>query len=237
MLKNKGIIPAGDLKFECSDNSCSMGQELLDSLVEYNLVGLDKYKRYYSKKRYSSNKNSGKQIVVSDLKINNFTCNNINGKSKCDTLNRYREEDLNEADPVIDGDLVPVIIESDRTVKKTDLENAWYNYTNKEWANAVILKPNKEYKNEEVIPEENIKQYYVWIPRYKYQLWNVGSGTLDSDSNYPNGKSESPINIVFEGLTIEESKGTNNGEWLTHPAFTNFGTNGIWVGKFETSYD
>ena len=42
MLKNKGIIPAGDLKFECSDNSCSMSKELLDSLVEYNLDGLDK---------------------------------------------------------------------------------------------------------------------------------------------------------------------------------------------------
>ena len=239
MLKNKGIIPSGDLKFECSDNSCSMSQELLDSLVEYNLDGLDKLdiKGTIPKSGIVVIKNSGKQIVVSDLKINNFTCNNINGKSKCDTLNRYKEEDLNGADPVIDGDLVPVIIESDGTVKKADLENAWYNYTNKEWANAVILKTNKEYKNEEVIPEENIKQYYVWIPRYKYQLWNVGSGTLDSDSNYPNGTSESPINIVFEGLTIEESNGTNNGEWLTHPAFTNFGTNGIWVGKFETSYD
>ena len=239
MLKNKGIIPAGDLKFECSDNSCSMNQELLDSLVEYNLDGLDKLdiKGTIPKSGIVVIKNSGKQIVVSDLKINNFTCNNINGKSKCDTLNRYKEEDLNGADPVIDGDLVPVIIESDGTVKKADLENSWYNYTNKEWANAVILKTNKEYKNEEVIPEENIKQYYVWIPRYKYQLWNVGSGTLDSDSNYPNGTSESPINIVFEGVTTEESKGNQNGEWLTHPAFTNFGTNGIWVGKFETSYD
>ena len=220
-------------------NSCSMNQELLDSLVEYNLDGLDKLdiKGTIPKSGIVVIKNSGKQIVVSDLKINNFTCNNINGKSKCDTLNRYKEEDLNGADPVIDGDLVPVIIESDGTVKKADLENSWYNYTNKEWANAVILKTNKEYKNEEVIPEENIKQYYVWIPRYKYQLWNVGSGTLDSDSNYPNGTSESPINIVFEGVTTEESKGNQNGEWLTHPAFTNFGTNGIWVGKFETSYD
>ena len=89
MLKNKGIIPAGDLKFECSDNSCSMNQELLDSLVEYNLDGLDKLdiKGTIPKSGIVVIKNSGKQIVVSDLKINNFTCNNINGKSKCDTLN------------------------------------------------------------------------------------------------------------------------------------------------------
>ena len=84
----------------------------------------------------------------------------------------------------------------------------------------------------EVIPEENIKQYYVWIPRYKYQLWNV-----NGENKYPNGEKESAINIVFESKDKEASKGTQNEEWLTHPAFTSFNTNGIWVGKYETSYD
>ncbi len=31
------------------------------------------------------------------------------------------------------------------------------------------------------------------------------------------------------------SEGNKNNEWLTHPAFTSFGSNGFWVGKFETS--
>ena len=68
---------------------------------------------------------------------------------------------------------------------------------------------------------------YVWIPRYKYQLFNV-SGTSTNPQM---------INIEFEGVDTVESSGKQNGEWLTHPAFT-FGTtklNGIWVGKFETS--
>ena len=84
----------------------------------------------------------------------------------------------------------------------------------------------------EIIPEDNIKQYYVWIPRYRYQLWNV-----NGENKYPNGDKESAINIVFESKNTNPSTGTQNGEWLTHPAFTSFNTNGIWVGKFETSYD
>ena len=84
----------------------------------------------------------------------------------------------------------------------------------------------------EVIPESDIKQYYVWIPRYRYELWNV-----NGESKFPNGTSESAINIVFESKNTAISNGTQNGEWLTHPAFTSFNTNGIWVGKYETSYD
>ncbi len=146
----------------------------------------------------------------------------------------YADNSLNGANPVISEGLVPVTIDANGTVHKADTSKEWYNYTNKEWANAVILKDESMvYEKNEVIPEENIKQYYVWIPRYRYQLWNV---TLEE--SYPNGKSsENAINIVFEGKNTEKSTGTNNGEWLTHPAFTTFDTNGIWVGKFETSYD
>ncbi len=155
-------------------------------------------------------------------------------KERCNGQTQYSEMLLNGADPVLKGNLIPVVIESNGTVKKADITQKWYQYENKEWANAVILKDESMvYEKNEVIPEENIKQYYVWIPRYRYQLWNV---TLEE--SYPNGKSsENAINIVFEGKNTEKSTGTNNGEWLTHPAFTTFDTNGIWVGKFETSYD
>ena len=54
---------------------------------------------------------------------------------------------------------------------------------------------------------------YVWIPRYKYKLFNV-SGTTTSAQM---------IEIEFENSTTSKSSGSQNGEWLTHPAFT-FGT-------------
>ena len=144
----------------------------------------------------------------------------------------YKEEILNGAYPEIKGELIPVTISSNGTVTYADIKEEWYSYENKIWANAVILKSGKNYNVGEVIPESDIKQYYVWIPRYKYELWNV-----NGESKYPKGTSESAINIVFESKNIEASNGTKNGEWLTHPAFTSFDTNGIWVGKYETSYD
>ena len=145
---------------------------------------------------------------------------------------RYKEEILNGAYPEIKNELIPVTIESDGTVTYADIRKEWYSYKNKVWANAVILKDNVTHSVGEIIPESDIKQYYVWIPRYKYELWNV-----NGENKYPNGTSESAINIVFESKDKEISTGTENGEWLTHPAFTSFNTNGIWVGKYETSYD
>ena len=44
------------------------------------------------------------------------------------------------------------------------------------------------------------------------------------------------IEIEFESKDIQASTGSKNGEWLTHPAFTNFDVNGLWVGKFQTGY-
>ena len=141
----------------------------------------------------------------------------------------YTEKLLNGTDPVLSNSLIPVTIADDGTVTYADTTMKWYSYEDKVWANAVILKDGVTHNVGEVIPESDIKQYYVWIPRYRYQLWNV-------DSNRNEG-AEKAINIVFENKNTTVSNGTQNSEWLTHPAFTSFDTNGIWVGKFETSYD
>ena len=153
--------------------------------------------------------------------------------SELEAATNYTESILNGADPVISGDLVAVNIASDGTVTKANRKQEWYSYENKSWANAVVLFSDDTYNEGDIIEESAIKQYYVWIPRYKYQLWNVNSEEL-----YPNGSdSESAINIVFESKNTSPSSGEENGEWLTHPAFTSFDTNGIWVGKYETSYN
>ena len=150
---------------------------------------------------------------------------------------RHKEDILHGADPVIKNNLIPVTINNNGKVYKADITSEWYSYENHIWANAIVLKDNitlEDAKDEDgSIKEENIKQYYVWIPRYRYQLWNV-----NSENKYPNGTTgESAINIVFENKNTQVSNGTSNGEWLTHPAFTSFNTAGLWVGKFETSYD
>ena len=129
------------------------------------------------------------------------------------------------ATPEIKGDLIPVTISNDGIVKYADTNGKWYNYCNKEWANAVIVSSGT-YKVGDTIPESAIESYFVWIPRFRYKLWNTGTAIKKVHS----------IEIEFETKETKASTGSNNGEWLTHPAFTSFNSNGFWVGKFETGY-
>ena len=141
----------------------------------------------------------------------------------------YKDTVLNGADPELKDNLVAVTINTDGTVKKADIYSEWYNYTNKTWANAVLLNGNDTYKVGDTIIEDAIKAYYVWIPRYKYQIFYDGV----------NDTTKQLINIEFENKDTIKSNGTTKDSWLTHPAFT-FGDdelNGIWVGKFELTGD
>ena len=88
----------------------------------------------------------------------------------------------------------------------------------------------EEYKNNKgiIIPEDDILAYYVYVPRYEYKIWEMGTSAT--------GK-EQEIEINLQNKYDNKSNGTQIGEYLTHPAFT-FGDtelNGIWVGKFETT--
>ncbi len=154
--------------------------------------------------------------------------------------NIYKDESLNGVDPVLKTGMIPVTIENDGTVKKADLSSKWYDYNNKVWANAVLVtdESRSKYENTDAaleINEDDILVYLTWIPRYKYKLWYVE--VLDKNTSKDTTKVHS-IDIVFENKNTPKSNGTNNGEYLTHPAFT-FGNdelNGIWVGKFESGY-
>ena len=145
--------------------------------------------------------------------------------------------ELNEPNaPVLAEGMIPIKYDGTNWVKaeSTNTNDDWYNYDNKMWANAVMVTSGTRdtYMNASTgttISEEDILAYYVWIPRYKYQLFNVDSTTIDPIE----------IQIKFEYGTPTKSSGTTNDEWLTHPAFT-FGTDelkGIWVGKFSTTGD
>ena len=138
--------------------------------------------------------------------------------------------------------LIPVTYNSSGDVVVADTSTKWYDYSNHEWANAVLVNCadstiKSKYFNDDMslkssvvgltISMDEILQMYVYIPRYKYQLFNAEDGTSNPQA----------INITFESKTTTKSTGTKNGEWLTHPSFT-FGDKelaGIWVGKFETS--
>ncbi len=178
----------------------------------------------------------------------------------------YKDEILNGADPVLKGGMIPVTIDGDGAVKYASLYSKWYSYEEKKWANAVILvdNPSKNYKKGDTIKESDIESYFVWIPRYRYKIWDLGLytsayslGDLTDDANsatsfrHISGNARL-IDIVFETkdnptkdgvdngcttpLTAGDSGHCNVGDYMTHPAFINFDVNGLWVGKFEMGY-
>jgi hypothetical protein len=147
----------------------------------------------------------------------------------------YKEELLNGTDPVIKENLVPVTIADNGEVTYANTQKKWYNYENKEWANAVILNEGVTYNVGDIIQESDIESYFVWIPRYKYQIFDEGNYTTYIESK-PTESIAREIQIEFESNSTNPSAGSKQGEWLTHPAFTNFDVNGLWVGKYETGY-
>lgn len=103
-----------------------------------------------------------------------------------------------------------------------------------------------------VINNNDINSQYVWLPRFKYKVWNVlGEANTDTYDAYHQG-----IDIVFENLNTSSGtiycEGTNcysdaaktisvtnadNGKYYTHPAFdtTTEKLYGMWISKYEIS--
>ena len=173
---------------------------------------------------------------------------NIRVKCSLYFTDKYIEPILNGTDPVLEEPLIPVTIEDDGTVKKADLASEWYDYETKKWANAVILEDeSKNYASGDIISEENIESYFVWIPKYRYQLWDLG--LYDSLTTIDTSKvHEIPVifgdyntsdSVSGECTTPMESGESGNcevGDYMTHPAFISIPSTGFWVGKFETGY-
>ena len=150
---------------------------------------------------------------------------------------KYSEPILNGNDPVLKDNMIPVTIENDGTVIRANLTEPWYNYESKKWANAVILNSG-DYKVGDTIPESAIRAYFVWIPKYKYQLWNVDATETTELAH--------SIDIIFDTtnttdtstscatpMTSGSTGNCSNGKYMTHPAFISMDVNGFWVGKYE----
>ncbi len=184
----------------------------------------------------------------------------------------YVDETLKQTDgsigPIPDlgnGRLIPVTISNSEKptdvnyegaspggkVRKADITTSWYSYGEHRWANAIILKDGEvdHYKPGDEIQESAIESYFVWIPRYKYQLKesestynsysgiNQNLGEKENNDGIPNKGSNNPYEIIFETKDKGLSTGNQQGEYITHPAFVAFNSNGMWVGKFETGYN
>ena len=156
--------------------------------------------------------------------------------------------------PVLAEGMIPITYDGTNWVKADQYGayNNWYDYGNQKWANAVMVTSTKRetYMNADAgttIPENDILAYYVWIPRYKYKLFNATykSGTTEQliEVTFENGTSTTgTVTCTYKSNGAETCQNKANGNWYTHPAFTMINASdnktelkGIWVAKFEVS--
>ena len=140
-----------------------------------------------------------------------------------------------------------------------DSKGNWYDYGKKQWANAVTVKKEalaKYQGQDKVVDQADILGFWVYIPRYAYEVMRRdGTDKPVKEQNF---------DIKFENTKTPKKRPlackTGNGKdyrtecnvsrelplmggevstWTTHPAFS-FGSkelNGFWFGKFETTGD
>lgn len=121
----------------------------------------------------------------------------------------------------------------------SEVDNLWYNYGKSRWANAVFVNSDKYVDSRigTIVEPGDILGYYVWIPRFKYKLWNNGVDTTDSYNAYKNGIDivfESGVNSSGEIKCYDYSCVGIKDKYLTHPAFVD-NTRGFWISKYEIS--
>ena len=145
--------------------------------------------------------------------------------------------------PELVSSMIPVYYDGGnwRVADKTNsnVDKLWYNYGGSRWANVVIVNNDKYDKASAGVKvnSDDILAHYVWIPRFKYKLWNNGIDIDDSYNAYKNG-----IDIVFESgvnssgnaiCSNDKCVGSKN-KYITHPAFGD-DVRGFWISKYEIS--
>ena len=126
-------------------------------------------------------------------------------------------EDKGVNTPNLGEGMTPIKWNGSSWVETTGSDSDWYDYENKEWANAKTADGSM----------------WVWIPRFAY---SIPSGYHSSSTG--------TISVEFmKGTRNETTSGrtsfnnaSGQGNWNIHPAF-NYGStvSGIWVAKFEAS--
>ncbi len=189
-------------------------------------------------------------IIEIKVENNNYSYNMNNNcigvtVDPSDPEEEYYVDNSGANQPLLLNNMIPVKYDGTNWIY-ADIKKEWYDYDAKEWANVVVLNSGVTKNVGDTITESEIALWYVWIPRYKYQLFNADNG----------GVVEQEIQIKFEtdivssgnvtctdtisgtAATVSEiCENAVNGNWYTHPAFT-FGNQeltGFWVGKFEVS--
>ena len=136
----------------------------------------------------------------------------------------------NDCQVDVDSNMIPVRYTGTTSrAEWTSIANAedannigqWYDYRQQKWANAVTVEPDKlsKYQGKDtVIDEEDVLGYWVYVPRYSYEVQR-----LNATDHYVDN---SDFSIVFEKTTdLKKSPAASCNS--TDPTVSQMWTNGI----------
>lgn len=172
-------------------------------------------------------------IVNSKLNMKVFIGLYTGAKKRYERIPNYDNSCANR--PVIYDGMIPVTYNGGEWVvadtSNSNKNNLWYDYSNQKWANVALVSDSNKYLSVGTkIDNEDVLANFVWIPRFRYKLWNVGNDITDSYKAYDEG-----IDIIFEnGLGEVIDSKVANSEYITHPAFGD-NLRGFWISKYEIS--
>ncbi len=127
------------------------------------------------------------------------------------------------------GGMVPVIFNdhdsnpntAPQVVVKATTDADWYNYAQKQWANAVTFSTaaNRTLASGTVLSQAQINDiigYWTYVPRYEYRLINTGfDGVSTCGVNNPQFCPQA-FEIRFVNTTVATKVGTAIGDWHSH---------------------
>ena len=156
---------------------------------------------------------------------------------------------VNVNSPVLADGMIPIKYNGNNWVICSEIDNSWYNYGTKKYANIMLSDGKFKDKNAigTIVADSDLGSMFVWIPRYAYSIKNYkknsvgceGSTQLIHDITFLEGNT----NVDKKGHTYPKSydakkvpKGKSTPK-IVHPAFYFNGKelNGIWLAKFEAS--
>ena len=171
-------------------------------------------------------------ILDSKMSMKVFIALYSGAKKKYERVPNYDGTCANK--PELYNNMIPVNYNNGEWVvadeKNSQKFNLWYSYASGKWANAVVVNDISKYRNVGTkIDNNDVLGYFVWVPRFRYKLWNVDSEIKDSYNAYDEG-----IDVILENGLNTTNGEIKNDEYFTHPAFGDK-LRGIWVSKYEIS--
>jgi len=155
-------------------------------------------------------------------------------------LEEYKDNTLPTVPKVAEGmTKVKYNSATNKWEKVTKIDEEWYDYGKKQWANVVL--GDATFNEDGTLDESKPYSQLVWIPRYAYKITSQyhqeGTGAGNIEVAFIDGSNKGKDGTEYSTDYPSATNGGGMSDFVVHPAFDYDGKHltGFWMGKFESS--